>query len=84
MSEREQLFTQIQQHEFALIDASLFLDTNPNDAAALAYFNEIQAAYWTAVTDYQARFGPLTAKGGNYTDSWTWVNDPWPWEGVID
>ncbi len=84
MQEREALFTAIQQHEFALIDAGLYLDTNPDSAEALAYFKRIQDAYWQAVTDYQAKFGPLTAKGGNYDGDWTWVESPWPWEGVID
>ena len=27
------------------------------------------------------RFGPLTASANTDAAYWSWINDPWPWEG---
>ena len=33
-----------------------------------------------AVADYEAQFGPLTAKDTDVEEGWAWVETPWPWE----
>ena len=52
------------------------------DEAGFAYYNQMLAAYKSAAAAYEAQFGPLTAGANKDTDYWSWVNDPWPWEGV--
>lgn len=82
MNERETMLQRVRMHDFALVDAGEFLDGNPQSSDALAYFKQQQAEYQKAVQAYEAKFGPLMMKTGSYTNAWTWVNDPWPWEGA--
>ena len=42
MSEREKLLRQYQEADFALFDATLYLDTHPTDKRALEYFDQYQ------------------------------------------
>ena len=72
---------QVGQASFALVEANLYLDTHPCDAPAMAYFHQMAQAYQTAKEAYEAQFGPLTATASSDTAYWSWVNDPWPWEG---
>lgn len=79
---RKQMLDWIDLVSFAVFDCSLYLDTHPNDMAALSYFREYNRLRKQAVSDYTALYGPLTANGcsGNQ-NSWEWVQHPWPWEG---
>ena len=38
-------------------------------------------AYENARKAYEAQFGPLTASASRESAYWSWVEDPWPWEG---
>ena len=83
MTERQRLMRNVQMYDFALVEATEYLDGHPNDPNALAYFNKQQAMYQQAVKAYTDRFGPLQSKNAvNNTNTWLWVSDPWPWEGV--
>ena len=82
MTPREQLLRRIQQLDFTLVDAGLYLDGHPKDAAALKYFKQQQKDYQQAIQEYTSQFGPLMFKDGMYNDRWTWVDSPWPWEGA--
>lgn len=82
MTERQQLMRAVQMYDFALLEAAEYLDGHPQSAQGLAYFKRQQALYNAAVEAYTQRFGPLQYKQGTYDTSWTWVDDPWPWEGV--
>ena len=68
---RGALLQAVNQTSFAVVEANLYLDTHPCD----------MEAYKNAKAAYEAQFGPLNA--GNVTENayWTWVSDPWPWEG---
>ncbi len=82
MSDREALLQQVRMYDFALIDATLFLDGHPKDAAALAYHNKVKDLYEQAVQKYESSFGPLSMKHAGGMAKWNWVDDPWPWEGA--
>ena len=77
----KQLMDVIDQASFALDDVLLFLDTHPCDTQAMAYFNQMTEAYENARKAYEAQFGPLTASASRGSAYWSWVEDPWPWEG---
>lgn len=77
---RHDLMKQIQTLSFACHDTALYLDGHPNDARALSYFNAQNAKLADAVAQYENNFGPLTANGIEYSDSWTWIDGPWPWK----
>ena len=76
------MLRQVDEAGFAVVDANLYLDTHPCDAAAIDYYNQMLAAYKSAAAADEAQFGPLTTGANKDTDYWSWVNDPWPWEGV--
>lgn len=78
---RESMLRQVDQFGLAVVDANLYLDTHPCDRTAMNYFNQMSDAYGNAAAAFEARFGPLTAAAGNDAAYWSWVNDPWPWEG---
>ena len=66
--------------DFAIIETGLFLNTHPNDAKALAYFNKLTEERAAAYEDYNKNCGPLTIFDTNTASSWDWVKTPWPWE----
>lgn len=82
-NEREALLYQLLQYKFALIDLNLYLDTHSNNRELLDTYNKYLKIEKEIRNKYEKMYGPLTASS-NYigTDTWTWKNSPWPWEGV--
>ncbi len=78
--EQKNLLFYIDAVSFAALDASLYLDTHPNDAEALEYFHHFNKARQQALHEYAVRFGPLTLNGAQTDDTWKWATQPWPWE----
>lgn len=80
---RRDLMDKIDQYSFAMNEANLFLDTHPFDTEALAYFQKYRELRVEAVKEYANYYAPLAI---DYAVSdktpWSWVNEPWPWEGV--
>lgn len=77
---REEAMRKVQMYDFALDDTALFLDTHPDNKAALMFFADTRKRYMEAMEAYQMEFGPLTAEATNVENGWTWVDTPWPWE----
>ena len=77
------LMQTINQASFAMDDVVLFLDTHPDDANALSYFHYVAAIRRDAINAYESQFGPLTAAAENSTQTWSWLENPWPWEGEV-
>lgn len=78
---QEQLLQWISMTKFACVEASLYLDTHPCDAEALAYFQEYNRLYNEAMNEYAKAYGPLTISHAKHCDTyWEWVNQPWPWQ----
>ena len=82
MTERQNMLRTVQMHDFALLEAAEYLDAHPQNADALAYFKTQQALYQAAVDASTQKYSPLQYKNGKYDNMWSWVNDPWPWEGA--
>jgi len=80
MNERNMLLSRIKKYDFTLKELNLYLDTHPNCRRALAMFRKYRELRRDAVQEYNKRFGPLTPEQVTDTQSWTWVEDPWPWE----
>jgi len=80
MSEMQNCLWRIRVLHFALVETNLFLDKHPDDAAAIAFFNQTKAKYDAAVKEYEQKYGPLSACNVTYSDRFTWVDGPWPWE----
>ena len=65
---------------FAMTEALLYLDTHPDDAEAIEYYNSIKPQYSEAVADYEECFGAIIATGTNGCGYWNWQATPLPWE----
>lgn len=77
---REEAMMAMQMYGFALDDTILFLDTHPDNKAALAFYSDTRKKYIEAVEDYELQFGPVTADDVDTDNGWSWINSPWPWE----
>ncbi len=80
-NDKERMLQTVRETGFALIDVGLYLDTHPDDDKAMDYFNKYQQMHKEAKREYEKHFGPLTIRGVDTCDGWSWVRDPWPWEG---
>lgn len=80
MSMRASLMNQINEASFAVDDVALFLDTHPNDIAAMQYYQNVVAMRKNAIDAYERQFGPLMIDSVN-GQTWDWVTEKWPWEG---
>lgn len=74
------LLQKVYETGFALDEITLYLDTHPADSQAMEYYQYIRKASQDAVSAYEQSYGPLMSSqvGSN---TWTWINNPWPWEG---
>ena len=78
---KHQKMTAVREAGFCMIDAGMYLETQPCDGKAMDYFNRYQQMYKEAVCDYEKHCGPLFLTGIDTNDGWTWTDEPWPWEG---
>ena len=72
----------ITQASFALDDLKLYLDTHPHDMNALKCYEEYKKIRNVAWMEYTREYGPLSAYDVNVCNRWSWIDSPWPWEGV--
>ena len=78
--EQKNLRFYIDAVSFAALDASLYLDSHPDDPEALEYFHHFNRARQQALKEYSMRFGPLTLDTAQSSDRGKWALQPWPWE----
>ena len=78
--EQYELLDLIRVLGFNLYDTVLFLDTHPCDQQALKYYKKYQALLEKAMKEYTTYFGPLTINDVKVENTWTWGEEPWPWE----
>ena len=80
MTEKQKALQDVRQHQFALIDAGMYLDSHPEDEMALQYFRMMRKKKQQAEELYQKHFGPLTLFDAGTDKRWDWIDEPWPWE----
>lgn len=78
----DMLLMQVYKASFAVDDVVLYLDTHPNDKDALNYYHYVKDLRLQALQAYEKECGPLLTDGVMDENYWTWIQDPWPWEGV--
>lgn len=85
MTDRITQLKEIDEVSFALYDVTLYLDTHPDCAEGISYFNEMSAKREQLMKKFAADYEPLTvdciSKNGGLTDHFTWLDGPAPWEG---
>ena len=72
---------ELQALSFVITELSLYLDTHPDDAEAFALFQTYAKLLEEGRRTYTAKYGPLTHLDAANDSYYTWLNDPWPWEG---
>ena len=77
---KNSLLEKIRALSFVKVEIELFLDTHPNCKAALDYYNKTLSELTGLIELYENTVGPLTCAGVKSNDSWTWVEEPWPWQ----
>jgi len=80
MNDRDNIAGELDAVSFSLIDIMMYLDTHPNDAAALRAKAEYAEAADKLRRRYEQSCGPLTASAADGDCCWDWIADPWPWE----
>lgn len=75
-----ELLKQIQEIDFSIYETVLYLDAYPSNSAALEYYHSLVEKRTALVTDYELSYGPISFLGNKSTDSWDWINSPWPWQ----
>lgn len=71
----------IQMYSFVLLETNLYLDSHPNDQTALEYFRKYSQLLKQAREEYESQCGPLSPNSNFIaTDTWRWVDGPWPWQ----
>lgn len=80
MNEKEKMLKQVQMYCFALVDASLFLDTHPTDKEALKYYQRLKEMSDKLQEEYQKKYGSLNIKNGEKDGKWEWATSAFPWE----
>lgn len=75
------LMRKINEASFAMDEARLFLDTHKNCSEALKYYKNMCAVREKLVDEYTASYGPISSYDCFCGNDWTWVEQPWPWEG---
>ena len=68
---------------FVCDDTKLFLDTHPCNTEALEFYEEFKNQRMQALQEYAKYYGPLTIDTADdeASESFLWVETPWPWEG---
>ena len=74
------LARKLQAVNFALYDTILYLDAYPNCRKALAHYHSLLEMQRKLVSEYESKYGPITAFGNESKESWLWTTTPWPWE----
>ncbi len=78
---REMLLKNVDEASFAVNEATLYLDTHPNDKSAMRYFERRLNDRIKAIQAYEQSYGPLLVDNIDASgDSWSWTDAPMPWE----
>lgn len=72
--------TELQALAFAIQELALYLDTHRDDREALELYQAYQELYHNGMMEYTAKCGPLNHQSPTKSDSYQWLDDPWPWE----
>ena len=79
-NEKAMIMKNIYELGFALVETMLYLDTHPDDAAAIEYYAEIKDKYVQNMKKYSDYYGPLSMEYMVNDNYWMWVATPMPWE----
>ena len=79
MTEQE-LLNRISEIQFVCIELNLYIDTHPDDEAALSDYYHYGEMLNSLISEYERSYGPLIGFGHSVTRTGSWVCTAWPWE----
>lgn len=75
------LLHDLQAADFVLVELNLYLDTHPEDEAAIHQYNQYAELRKRIAAQYEAQYGPLMHFGHSLSKTpWQWKETPWPWQ----
>ena len=80
MNEQEMMLRKIRSLDFAMWEMRIFLDTHPNDPAAIKKYDSYAMKHKEMINIYTSKYGPIISPGSMGSMKWTWLADPWPWD----
>ena len=72
--------TELQALGFAVQELALYLDTHRDDREALELYRNYQQMIERCREEYRKTHGPLNHMQASGSESYDWLDDPWPWE----
>ena len=75
-----ELKTKIQEYQFILVELNLYIETHPNDEAAITDYNTYSAKLCELIDMYDEEFEPLVGFGHSPMLAGSWPCSRWPWE----
>ena len=72
--------TELQALGFAIQELALYLDTHRDDKEAMTLYRQYQDLFQKGMMEYAKNHGPLNHATPVQGDSYSWLDDPWPWE----
>lgn len=70
---------ELQALEFVVTELGLYLDTHPDDEEAFYVYKQYVELEKDARKAYVDNKGPLFQTDSARSSTYTWANDPWPW-----
>ena len=83
MTEQQASLQELMALDFKLYDLHLYLNTHPIDSEILEIYQDLSKEAQTARTKYESIYGPLSPTNAATDCEWTWIKNPWPWEGMV-
>ncbi|MBR0156999.1 MAG: spore coat protein CotJB [Clostridia bacterium] len=78
--DREELLRRISEIQFVCVELNLYIDTHPDDAAALSDYYSYSVMLNELIGSYEQQFGPLLGFGHSATMTGSWPCSEWPFE----
>lgn len=72
--------SELQVLAFAIQELALYLDTHRDDREALELYQSYQEIYHKCMKEYTQNCRQLNHLGSTASESYQWLDDPWPWE----
>ena len=72
--------SELQVLGFAIQELALYLDTHRDDREALELYRGYQQRYQRCREEYRKSHGPLNHMHPSESETYDWLDDPWPWE----
>ena len=72
--------SELQVLDFAIQELALYLDTHRDDREALELYRGYQQMYQRCREEYRKSHGPLNHMHPSESETYDWLDDPWPWE----